>query len=329
MSENLSEETVVMKTSEHSSVDLKRDHYHSGSGRFFNPEPQRGVQNVLSALWQMLVAPKKMRPPCLLPALAPDWQAFYQADEDGLVRVIWLGHSSLLLRVGAQTLLIDPVFAKSVCPLPIMMFRFQSPPLVRENLPKIDTVIISHNHYDHLEQATITFFRQTETRFIVPLGLERTLIRWGIAKSRISALDWWECLEEKSIRYTALPARHDSGRGLFSHARSLWMGMMIEDKQNTCYYSGDSAFGKHFAEIAQRFPNIDLAFIENGQYNERWPDNHLFPEQTAEVAKILRPKRFMPIHWGAYALSTHTWNEPICRSYPLVVEAGIMPLTQN
>ncbi|MDO4640767.1 MAG: MBL fold metallo-hydrolase [Neisseria sp.] len=301
------------------------DHYNPQTGLFYNPEPQRPVKDVASAMWRMLTDKASTRPPETLPMVKPDWSAFLAAGAKS--RFIWFGHSTLLMRIGNQTVITDPVFGKYASPVPIMMRRFQAPPAGLNELPPLDAVLISHNHYDHLEKSTVKYLAAKNNHFIVSLGLGVLLEKWGVPRSRITELDWWQSTERNGIIYTAVPARHDSGRGLNDRHKTLWSGFVIEHDQERFYYSADSSYGKHFDAIAARFSPVDIAFVENGQYNERWPDNHMFPEQTVEVAAKFKPKRFMPIHWGAYPLALHSWNEPVLRSIPLARKLGLNPLT--
>ena len=302
------------------------DHYDPKSRAFFNPEPQAAPTDLVSAMWQMLVNEQAQHPPKPLPTVKPDWPAFLAAPE-GKSRFVWFGHSTLLMRIGGQTVITDPVFGNTVSPVPVMMHRFQPPVVPLADVPTPDVVLISHSHYDHLEKASVQELAARGSRFVVSLGLGVLLRKWGVPPDKITELDWWQSTEIHGIRYTALPARHDSGRSLTDHNKSLWSGFVIEHSGEKFYYHGDSAQGKHFDEIAKKFNGFDIAFIENGQYNERWPNNHLFPEQTAELAAKLAPKRFMPIHWGAYPMALHTWNEPVLQSIPLARKLGVNPLT--
>lgn len=301
------------------------NHYDAATQTFKNAEPQRPVNgNPLGISWQIARQEKANRPQKPLPMEKPDWQAFQSASES---RFIWFGHSTLLMRVGGQTIATDPVFGNSVSPIPMMMKRFQRPAAEFETWPDIDVVLISHSHFDHLEEATIKKMAAKKNHFIVPLGIGVLLQKWGIAPERISEIDWWQSITRNGVRYTAVPARHNSGRSFNDTNKTLWAGFIIEHDNERIYYSGDSSYRKHFADIAARFAPIDIAFIENGQYNERWPDNHLFPEQTAEVAALLQARRFVPIHWGAYTIAMHPWNEPVKHSIPAARKLGIHPLT--
>lgn len=180
--------------------------------------------------------------------------------------------------------------------------------------------MLSHNHYDHLDKAVIDFCHSQKTGFIVPLGVGVLLQKWGIGAERIQELDWWQSTQIGSITLSAVPAFHNTGRGMFDRNKTLWVGYVFQTSTEQIYYSGDSAFGdgSHFSQIAERFGRFDLAFIENGQYNLAWIDNHLLPEQTIEVVKRIAPARFMPIHWGAYGLSIHSWDEPVKRTLALL-----------
>ena len=289
----------------------KSDHYDPDTKTFYNAEPQRAPTAVASALWKMTFNEKDFHPKQPLPTVKPDWDALLAPAEQS--RFMWFGHSTLLMRIGNQTIITDPLFGKSASPVPIMMHRFQPPVAETEELPPIDVVLLSQSH------------------FVVSLGMGVMLQKWGVDTARITELDWWQSTERNGVKYTALPARHDSSRSLFDKNKALWSGFLIEHQrgqnEERFYYHGDSSQGKHFDEIASRVGKIDIAFIENGQYNERWPDNHLFPEQTAQLAAKLQPTRFMPIHWGAYPLALHTWNEPVLKSVPMARALGVNPLT--
>lgn len=301
------------------------DHYDPKTQTFFNAEPQQPVSDIIRAMWTLVFDEQSLHPPKPLPMLKPDWAKFLASAEKS--RFVWFGHSTLMMRVGSQTIITDPLFGKSASPVPLMMTRFQDPPAWLEELPPIDVVLISHNHYDHLEQASVEKLAKTQSHFVVSLGLGVILQKWGVPAERITELDWWQSTERHGVRYTALPARHDSGRSLLDHNKSLWSGFVIQHQDESFYFHGDSSYGKHFNAIAERFNGFDIAFIENGQYNERWPNNHLFPHQTAELAAKLKPKRFMPIHWAAYPLALHKWNEPVLQSLPIARKLGVNPLT--
>lgn len=303
------------------------DNFDQQKGQFVNPQPMSGVafKDLLSAIAEMLRGVGKYAPKQPLPTVKPDWALFLQ--DDPINRFIWFGHSTLLMRVGQQTVAVDPVLGPSVSPLVVNMRRFQAPAAKLNEWPQVDVILLSHNHYDHLEEKTLKSFAGSETRFIVPLGVSKYLRPLGIRGENITELDWWQSLEHENNRYTLVPAWHNTGRGFRDTNKSFWGGYIIQQADDTIYYSGDSAYGCHFAEIARRFPNIDLAFIENGQYDRRWPNNHMKPELTVQAAADLRAQRVVPIHWGAYTIAFHPWNEPVQRSIPLLREKSITALT--
>lgn len=319
------------------------DHYDPKTQQFSNYEPQRAVKtgDVIPALWQMIAKSADFRPLKPIPTVKPDWEKFNNTTQHS--QFIWLGHSSLMMRLngttGGQTIMTDPVFAEYASPIPIMMKRFSPPPIPRNELPAVDVVFISHSHYDHLEKATTHYFANTKTHYIVPLGMSVLLQKWGVPSDHIHELDWWQSITLNGIKYTATPCRHDSSRSIGDRNKILWMGLVIEHPTSQdhsqgnnqgierIYYTGDTAFGKHFEQIAERVGKVDIAFVENGQYDTRWEDSHMLPEQSAQVAKIVNAKYFVPVHWGAYAMALHPWDDPVQKSLPLVKIYGITPIT--
>lgn len=281
----------------------------------------------IAVVWDMLRNEKTRAPAQMLPMKKPNWESFLSATTEN--QFIWFGHSNLLMRVGDKTISIDPVFGNTVAPMGIMMHRYQPAPAQIDELPSIDIVIISHNHYDHLEKQSIEWLaaHSPKTKFIVPLGLARTLESWGLSANQITELDWWQEYESGQVKITATEAQHASGRGLRDINRALWAGWVIQDNKQTIFYSGDNGYGPHYAEVGKRFPKVDIAFIENGQYNEKWAQTHMNPSQTAQAAKDVGTEYFVPVHWGAYTMALHHWNEPVLQSIPAVQSHGIKLLT--
>jgi len=301
--------------------------YDNDKGVFVNHRPQQGVRftHVLSALLEMIKGTKRFAPKSPLPMSTPDWPLFLR--DDGLSRFIWFGHSSLLMRVGKQTIAVDPVVGASVSPLAFNMRRFQPPAAPLAKWPKVDIVLLSHNHYDHLEVNTLKKLAQAGAAFIVPLGVAHYFRQLGIKPVKITELDWWQAATIASLQVTLVPGLHNTGRSFSDTNKSLWGGYVLQHDKETIYYSGDSAYGPHFKQIAQRFGEINLAFIENGQYNWRWKDSHMTPEQTVQAAVDIYPQRIVPVHWGAYTMALHPWHEPVRRSVPEMRRRGLKPLT--
>jgi L-ascorbate metabolism protein UlaG (beta-lactamase superfamily) len=226
------------------------------------------------------------------------------------VKVIWLGHSSLLINIEGKIVLIDPVFSKAASPIKMFVQRFQPAVIKLEELPSIDYIIISHDHYDHLDYQSIKFFKDKKNKFLVPLGVDSHLLSWGISQDRIIAKDWWQSFSEEKLIFTATPAQHFSGRAMMDRNKTLWASWVIQSDNYKLYFSGDSGYDIHFKQIGDKFGPFDLAFIESGQYNKKWEEVHLLPEQSIQAFKDLNAKRYMPIHWGMFVLSLHAWNEP-------------------
>ena len=260
-----------------------------------------------------------------LPEVKPDMASFTATA--GTPKFIWFGHSSILLNIDGRMLLIDPVFSSSASPFSFINRRFQPAVLKLKELPEIDVILISHNHYDHLDKKTVKFFRDKNTVFLVPSDVGRYLEDWGIPGSRIHELDWYQSIALKGIDFTAAPARHFSGRGLFDHNGSLWASWIIRGKTGRIFFSGDSSYGGHFREIGSRFGPFDLAFIENGQYDKRWPDAHMRPEDTVQAAVDVKARAFVPVHWGMFILSLHHWADPVRRSCKLAGERNVTIIT--
>ncbi len=304
------------------------DHYSPERKQFFNtPESAEVSGKAFYSLWDMVVHPERFRPENPLPTLTPDWAAFLQDGEQA--NLIWFGHSSTLLRMDGKTVFLDPVFAEYASPVPILAKRFQPPPAALDELSPVDVIIYSHNHYDHLDKAAVRHFADKGTQFIAPLGIGALLKHWGVPENQVTELDWWDSQSLGKLQITSVPTRHDSGREGKDTRQSLWSGWVLTTPTEKIYYSGDSSYGsgEHFRTIGEHFGGFDLALIENGQYGENWPDNHMFPAQTAQAAQDVQTRRVMPVHWGAYALSVHDWREPVEKSIPLIREAGITPLT--
>ena len=304
------------------------DHYNPINQTFYvtpSQQPvQGGIQTVLRWLKAMTLDAKHYAPPAPLPSQAPDWATFLQDDQP---RLIWFGHSSVFIRIAGKTLLLDPVFSQYASPIPLISRRYQAPPASLSQLPPVDYILYSHNHYDHLDKITVQHHRHSPTQFIVPLNLGMLLQKWGIPPARIIELDWWQHTAIGSLKIHAVPARHNSSRGWRDFNKTLWAGYIIQTPQHTIYFSGDSSYGSHYRQIGQRFPKIDLALVENGQYNANWRDNHMHPEETAQAAADLHAHRFMPIHWGMFSLAMHPWSESVRRSLPLIRAQNIATLT--
>ena len=229
--------------------------------------------------------------------------------------IIWFGHSSYLLKINGKTFLIDPVLSGSAAPFSFMIRAFAgSNYYTADKMPEIDYLILTHDHYDHLDYKTILRLKNKTRHFICSLGISAHLRYWGIPPEIITETDWWDEVNlEAGIKITAAPARHFSGRGI-KRGQSLWSSFILSSPGHRIYLGGDSGYDTHFAEIGKRFGPFDLAILECGQYNDMWPLIHMKPEETVQAAIDLQAKCLMPVHWGKVDLSTHDWNEPTARA---------------
>jgi L-ascorbate metabolism protein UlaG (beta-lactamase superfamily) len=232
------------------------------------------------------------------------------------LRVTWLGHSTMLLDIDGQRLLIDPVFCERSSPFSFAgPSRFYPSPLPLAELPRVDAILISHDHYDHLDTETVRELAGRELTWIAPLGVGAHLAGWGVPEARIEELDWWQHLQIGSVAVTATPARHFSGRSVLftDRNRTLWAGYALVGPTHRVYYSGDTAMFDGFIEIGRKLGPFDLTMIEVGAYNRLWRDVHLGPEQAVRAHRLARGKHFLPVHWGLFDLAMHGWTEPIER----------------
>ena len=230
-------------------------------------------------------------------------------------QITWFGHSAILLELDENKILIDPMLSNVPSPLPILGPERYSKelPITIDKLPFIDAVIISHDHYDHLDYESIQKLKKKVNHFYVPLGVDAHLIEWGIDTSKITALDWWETAKVNEIDLVFTPSRHFSGRGLGDRFSTLWGSWVLKGKKDNIFFSGDGGYGPHFKEIGDKHGPFDFSMIECGQYNKNWADIHMMPEESAQAGKDLKSSIIMPIHWGAFTLSLHDWTDPIER----------------
>ncbi len=238
------------------------------------------------------------------------------ADYRGNTRLIWFGHSAFLLQMSGKNILIDPMFGAVPAPHPFLgRARFGGGlPIEIEKLPHIDAVIISHDHYDHLDYGTILKLKPKVKKYYMPLAVGVHLKAWGIEANKILELDWWQGAEFGDLEFICTPAQHFSGRKINNRQSTLWSSWVIRSGVESIFFSGDSGYGPHFNEIGDKYGPFDFAMIECGQYNKMWPDIHMFPEETVQAGIDLRSRVIMPIHWGSFQLALHSWTDPIERA---------------
>ncbi|MBC8080140.1 MAG: MBL fold metallo-hydrolase [Gorillibacterium sp.] len=239
-------------------------------------------------------------------------------------QITWFGHSALLLKVNGVTLLLDPMFGRSPSPFPLFGPKRYSAklPIEIKDLPIIDAVIISHDHYDHLDYVSVRKLKGKVKQFIVPLGVAGHLVRWGVDPRIIQEHDWWDEFTYSGLTLASAPARHFSGRGLTGRNTSLWCSWVILSEKTRIFFSGDSGYGPHFKEIGSKYGPFDLTLMECGQYNEQWASIHMMPEQTLQAHLDLQGKLMIPIHWGAFTLALHSWTDPVERVIKAAKQLG-------
>ncbi len=243
---------------------------------------------------------------------------------DEKVKITWFGHSTLMIEIEGKILFLDPMLGKSPSPVPFGNRRFSnSLPIELEDLPMIDAVIISHDHYDHLDYGSILRLKDRVKKFFVTLGVGSHLERWGIERERIVEQDWWEQTDFGGLSFICTPARHFSGRGLTNRNSTLWASWVIVGEQSKIYFSGDGGYGPHFKEIGDKYGPFDVTLMECGQYDERWAPIHMIPEETVQAHLDMRGELLIPIHWAGFTLSMHDWTDPIERAIRAAEKQGV------
>ncbi|MDX2247542.1 MAG: MBL fold metallo-hydrolase [Bacteroidia bacterium] len=262
-------------------------------------------------IYKQIKGVKESKPAAPLSVIPFDRQTFTQPA--ARAKFIWYGHSVVLLQINGKTLLIDPMLGPDTSPIaPIPTRRFSENTLdLIDDFPEIDLLLLTHDHYDHLDYSSIQKLIPKTRQYFVALGVKRHLVSWGIDSDRITEFDWWDKHSFENIGITFTPTRHFSGRGLTDRFKSLWGGWAFQTENENIWFSGDGGYGKHFTEIGQRLGPFDFAFMECGQYNEYWRDIHLFPDESVQAALDAKVKKAMPVHWAGFPLSfAHTWTEP-------------------
>jgi L-ascorbate metabolism protein UlaG (beta-lactamase superfamily) len=293
---------------------------------FENPQPI--VNDIWAAIVHQSTSAANETPGSPPSTIRVEPARFASPPPSGL-RVTWLGHSTILLEVDGHRFLTDPVWSERVGPVDFAGPRRFFPPLLAlQDLPPLDAVVLSHDHYDHLDYATIVALRDRNLTFVAPLGVGAHLERWGVPAAQIVELDWWDSRSFGDLTLRALPARHASGRVLaLDDGATLWAGYAFIGARHRVYYSGDTGLFPDMRAIGEKLGPFDLTMIEIGQYDQAWPDWHLGPEQAIEAHRRVRGTVMLPVHWGLFALASHGWTEPIERTLAAAHAAGAVVVT--
>lgn len=244
-----------------------------------------------------------------------DARAFARIPDDSIA-FTWFGHSTILIKIDGVTILADPVLVGKRA----SMFSFMGPErfdyekhISVDDLPEIDAVILSHDHYDHLDYPTIKALNEKVDKFFLPLGVGAHFVEWGVSEANIAEFNWWEEVDLKGVNLAFTPTRHFSGRAFSDRFNTLWGSWAIIGSNKRLYFSGDSGYFSGFKDIGEKYGPFDLTFMECGAYNEGWSEIHMFPEETAQAHLDVKGRLLMPIHWGKFDLSLHPWKESVQR----------------
>ncbi len=241
-----------------------------------------------------------------LPVMTPD----FSAKDDDNVYYTWFGHSSFLLHMHGLNILIDPMFSKKSSPFTwVGPDRFSKCPVSVKTLPHIDAVFYSHDHYDHLDYEIIKDLDRITDKFYVPVGIDKHLIRWGVDKKKIQNMTWWEEFDYKGIKIACTPTQHFSGRNMIDSNETLWASIALMNENWKIYYSGDGGMDERFEKIHDKYGDFDFSIMECGQYSPSWSGVHMFPEEAVDASDTLGSTYTTPVHWGAFVLSSHAWDD--------------------
>ena len=244
------------------------------------------------------------------------------------LRAVWLGHASVIIEIEGIRIVTDPVFSERASPYSwVGPVRFHPSPIELAALPPIDLVLISHNHYDHLDMNAVKFLAGQGSQFVVGLGIGAHLEYWEVPREQIRELDWWETVEYGPLKIVCAPARHYANRGLFDTNENLWASWAVIGVNARLYYSGDTGFSPHFAEIGRRYGPFDLTLMKIGAYHENWKEIHMTPEEAIDAQVALNGRLMIPVHWGTFNMAYHDWDEPIRRAVTEAKAKGVSMAT--
>ncbi|MEV0155932.1 MBL fold metallo-hydrolase [Micromonospora sp. NPDC050686] len=264
-------------------------------------------------LKELIFGKQKRRPGTAVPLLHPGGTPT-GGDTDRELNVVWYGHASTLVEIEGRRVLLDPVWSDRCSPAAAVgPRRIHEPPVRLDELPPLDAILISHDHYDHLDMATVRgLLAHQSAPFVVPLGVGAHLDRWGVPEERIVELDWSEQHQVDGLTLTATPAQHFSGRGLRRDG-TLWSSWVIAGAHRKVFYTGDSGYFDGYAAIGAEHGPFDVTLVQIGAYDRAWPSIHMFPEEAVAAHLDLRGGLFVPVHWATFNLALHDWSEPVDR----------------
>ena len=304
-------------------------------GKFQNPVPTKlGTLQLILKAMPLYIKNHEQRTPLISPGPFRTDASMYQTQPESGLRITWFGHSGMLIEIDGIRILIDPVWEERASPR--QWFgprRFFPPTIPLADLPHLDAVLISHDHYDHMGEMTLRTLAQlpctNNAQWITALGVGELLRVWGVKAELIAELDWMEEAEVRAegkalLKVTSVPARHFSGRSLLHRFETLWGAYVLQGTTHTLYFGSDTGWWEGFEEIAGRFGPFDLTMLEIGAYNELWKEIHLGPDNAVRAFQAMGAYGFlMPIHWGLFDLALHSWKQPIERLKEIAEKAGL------
>ncbi|MER7891453.1 MBL fold metallo-hydrolase [Micromonospora sp. NPDC094482] len=281
--------------------------HNPASTRTMVPEPGRNL------LWELVFGKQKRRPSAAVPLLRPA-DAPGGADQSRELNIIWYGHASALIEIEGRRVLLDPVWSERCSPSALVgPRRLHEPPVRLDELPALDAILISHDHYDHLDLPTVRELLASQSApFVVPLGVGAHLDRWGVPAERIIELDWSESHRVGGLEITATAAQHFSGRGLRRDG-TLWSSWVVAGTHRKVFYTGDSGYFAGYAAIGAEHGPFDATLVQIGAYDRAWPSIHMYPEEAVTAHLDLRGGLLIPVHWATFNLALHDWSEPVDR----------------
>ena len=297
---------------------------HFVDGKFVNAVPTNKLApgSLFAMLRHQFFCDEERVPKRPIPIVMHDAADYATGPASGL-RATWIGHASTLVEIDGRHVVTDPIWSQRCSPSTwVGPKRFHPPPVSLDALPAIDVAVISHDHYDHLDMATVQALAARGTRFAVPLGVGAHLEVWGIAPDQITELDWNETADLAGLKVTATPARHYSGRNPLRGDGTLWASWVVKGPVHNFFFSGDSGYFDGFKEIGARHGPFDLALVKIGACDVTWPDIHMTPEEAVQVTGDVGGKLLMPVHWGTFNLAFHAWNDPADRVFAAAQVAG-------
>jgi L-ascorbate metabolism protein UlaG (beta-lactamase superfamily) len=277
-----------------------------------------------STVGEFLFGGQRRTPLAPLPSLSPI-DPWLKPVQSGL-RATWLGHSTVLVEIDGLRVLTDPVWGERASPMSFAgPKRFQPVPVTIAELPPLDAVIISHDHYDHLDYPSILELAKRDVPFFTALGVGAHLESWGVPADRITELDWWESVElhGRDLSITAAPSQHFSGRGVAGRNATLWSSFVVKGRKHSFFFSGDTGLTPEYGEIKDKLGPFDLVMLEVGAFHPAWGDIHLGPENALAALELLGGGSFLPVHWGTFNLAIHAWDEPAETLLHLAPKQGV------